>query len=153
MNRLQHNTMRTKAYPHFPDYEGARVGTRRILDMDGVPEEAVKKRYDIRILKKWVDNSPTNYLNSVASGGSVYRPATEPGYYEVFELSEKVFKHMSWLENQWLVRRGYDPKETLVDEVEFGLVRDAAGQWDLGIRKLKVQELARVGRPELMNSQ
>ncbi|MBN1867052.1 hypothetical protein JW916_07135 [Candidatus Sumerlaeota bacterium] len=149
--RLEKASIATAASRSFRDYQGARVGAVRTFSDSGVdPEIAkrVKNRYDIHITTRYLDKpGGLSYLSSAASGGSVYHPADKPGYYEVFEISEKAFRQMVVLENEWLVSHGYDPGSTFVDTVEFGIVERSPGYWDLGILNIKVQEYTPLGKP------
>jgi hypothetical protein len=107
------------------------------------------QRYEIRITSRFAAPSGPSYLNSAASGGSVYTTTDKPGYYEVFEISPKAYRQMVVLENNWLVSHGHDTATTFVDTVEFGIVRKSENFWDLGILNMRVQQLAELGRPTI----
>ena len=64
-------------------------------------------------------------------------------------IAEKEYKQMVWLEKEWLNSHGYDPRRTLVEMVEFGIVEVTQGTWDLGILDIKVRELTEVGSPTI----
>ena len=150
--RLKVATMQASAAPHFPSYDGARVGAIRTLTFDNVDPataQEVMARYDIRITSgRFMHQSGPSYLNSAASGGSVFTPQQAPGVYDVFEISPKAYQRMVVLEHNWLVSRGYNPRETRVDTVEFGIVRKGS-IFDLGILKMQVQSLTEIGKPAL----
>ena len=148
--RLETAGLRVASYPHFGNFGGARVGAIRTLSFDKVSPEVSKEvmaRYDIRITSKFVSQTGPSYLNSAASGGSVYLPGNKPGYYEVFEISPKAYRQMVVLEQNWLVSHGCDPSSTYADTVEFGIVQTSPGQWDLGITRMEVRQLAEIGNP------
>lgn len=151
--RLRNAELRVAAAPHFPDYKGARVGPVRILDLtkDVDPHVAkqVMNRYNIRVYKAFVDETGPSFLSSAATGGTVYRQSNKAGYFEVMEISPKANTRMMWLEQQWLVSHGYEPRTTRIDTVEFGIVEREPGFWDLGIIRMEVQELAQVGKPTI----
>ena len=148
--RLKVATMQASAAPHFPSYDGARVGAIRTLTLDNVDlatAQEVMARYDIRITSgRFMQQSGLSYLNSAASRGSVFTPQQAPGVYDVFEISPKAYQRMVVLEHNWLVSRGYNPRETRVDTVEFGIVRKGS-VFDLGILKMQVQSLTEIGKP------
>ena len=153
--RLEVAGMQVAAYPHFPGYKGGRVGAVRTLNFDNVPAEVsreVMARYNIRLTSGYVNPSGKNFLNSAASGGSVYTTMDKPGYYDVFEISPKACQQMVILEQNWLVSHGYNTASTYVDVVEFGIVQKSTNFWDLGILKMEVQQLAELGHPQISSS-
>jgi len=150
--RLEQAGLQVSAYPHFPEFAGARVGAIRTLTFDNVKPAVTREvmtRYEIRITQRFVSQSGPSYLNSAASGGSVYRPTDKPGYYEVFEISPKAYRRMVVLEQNWLVAHGYDPRTARVDVVEFGIVPISPNFWDLDILRMAVQRVSEIGKPSL----
>jgi hypothetical protein len=145
-HRINNIAIGVAAAPNFPGYKGARVGVVRTLDLSN-PDKKIAQRlmmhYDIRVNTRYVDQIGPSYLNSAASGGSVYSPVDKPGYYEVFEISPRAFERMVWLENQWLVSHGCNPDKTLVDSVAFGIVRSESAKdgWDIGIVDIKYRRV------------
>ena len=149
--RLQTAEIAAAAFKAFPEYGGARVGAVRTLDFTKVDEKAAKlvmDKYAIQIRTKYVDSLGPSYLNSAASGGTVYTTTNKPGMYEVFEISAKAYKQMIWLEQDYLSTHGYSPKTCRIDSVEFGIVQKGS-DWDLGILDIKVQQLAEIGKPKI----
>ena len=151
--RLQKYEQAAEASSHFSNYKGARTGAIRTLNLDNAPSDAqqrVMDRYNIRITQQYVSNAAPSYLNSAATGGSVYHPSTRPGYYEVFVISAEAQKKMWYLETRYLQNHGYEPGSAMVDTVEFGVVRDPETKdWDLGILHIEVRQTRPVNAPTI----
>lgn len=140
--RLGKLEIATEAASHFSNYKGARVGAIRTLNLDSAPDKAAQEvmaRYNIRVGSRYVEAGAPSFLNSAASGGNVYRPSNQPGFYEVFVISKEAQKRMWWLETNYLKTHGYEPGSAIVDTVEFGVVRGPDGKWDLGILNIEIR--------------
>ncbi|NQU43592.1 hypothetical protein HQ520_09915 [bacterium] len=99
------------------------------------------RRYGIRRERRLVTPGGSSYLNSISVGGVEYGVPREAGINEVIALPERALSKMIALEQMWLVARNYDPRTTQVKRVEFGVVQQSEGKWDLGIVDIEVQDL------------
>jgi hypothetical protein len=111
--------------------------------MDSAAEKGVMALYGIQMTRRHVlPSSSGSFLSGVSgANGTVYQPAPKEGDYEVIEVPQRAQQQMAQLERQWLMMHGYSPRSTRVVSVEFGVVKQPNGQWDLGILNIKVQPI------------
>jgi hypothetical protein len=133
--------------PNQLDADGG-LGTVRSLDFEGWPKKVVDeimRRYDLHIThRKLMRGSNQNFLSSAANerGDKFYADrGTNPGVYEVFELSRRAIAKMSELEEQEIRKRGMNLQRTRVKEARFGIVETGAGEYDIGIVKFVASEV------------
>lgn len=122
--------------------EGATEGVMRSMTTLGVPPSAaddVCARYGIRIILAQVDASDVTggFLNRAETASGTYYNRVGKGQYQVFSFSERALARMVRIEREELEKRGHDPRNTRVLEVEYGIVRTPGG-YDLGIKKFRV---------------
>ncbi len=123
---------------------GAARGPMRTIDFKGHPDHVVQdimKRYDIKIVQKFVDANPqTGFLAYAETDDGVYLNRQGSGYYEVFVLSMTALAKMSQLEHEELVKQGYNLNQTTVEKAVFGIIEEE-GEHDLGILEFEARPI------------
>lgn len=127
------------------DSDGGRQGAIRTLDVSGFPDEVVHqvfRKYHIYVERKvGPSEERPSFLNAAVTDGKTYRSSPVSGLRDVFVLSGSAIAMMSRLETEALVERGFNPGNTRVLEIRFGIVKNAQDEWDLGVTKLETEQL------------
>jgi len=143
--RLMKAEVQQAASPFMDKLGTGGAGPERVFTFgreDPAAEKGVMAFYGIRLTRRHVrPSSSPSFLTGALGAGEKYQPAPKEGDYEVIEVPQRAQQQMALLEQQWLTSRGYSPRSTRVVRVEFGIVKQANGQWDLGILDIKVQPL------------
>ncbi len=127
------------------DSDGGRLGAIRTLDVSRMPEEIVNRvfiKYHIQIQRgvSGAERKPS-FLNAAVTSEGTFRNLPVEGPQDVFLLSPTAVGMMAMLETEALARRGFDPTRTRVREIQFGIIKNAQGEWDLGVTKLETEEI------------
>ncbi len=120
----------------------------RELDFSGWPPDVIQsvmQRYGMRIERRYVSNfTPNTFLSRATVPDNKHFYAghgAAPGIYEVFELTPAALARMSSLEEQELIKRGWQPEQCVTSRVVFGIVRQPNGGYDLGVLLMESQYL------------
>lgn len=141
-SRLTAARVDVKAQQSLFSSRGAETGAIRELDIHNIPNDQaweVLGRYGIRMLSGAADSgrdSGASFLNSARTEDGRF-VNTQGGSMKVFRYGERAVARMMQLESDALVREGYDPMQTRVVRVVFGVVPSGTG-YDLGVTKLEV---------------
>lgn len=127
--------------------DGAEKGVIRLLDVSGFPDDIVRRvcaRYGITMTFGYATPSDGgSYLSGARTSSGDYGAAPEPGYYNIFQLSDKAVSMMASLEIQALMAEGCAPGRCRVRQITFGIVMDESGEFRLGVTDLQVERLRR----------
>jgi len=128
------------------DSDGGREGMIKVLNIEGFPQDLVKRvlaRYGITIQYRKVttedlENSRT-FFNAVAAEEGDFTAITQDGYYEVFSLSSKAVAMLSAIERKHLNDMRHNPAQTRIRKIEFGIVIDEEGEYGLGVTDIETE--------------
>ncbi len=127
--------------------DGGRAGIIRTLDVADFPESIVKpvfNRFGITMEYKHVNpagSSSGRYMNAVTTRDAVYTNQAAPGYYETFVLSSKALSMMAAIETKALMDRGFEPRNSRIRKIVFGIVKDENDEFSLGVTEIEVERL------------
>lgn len=128
--------------------DGGREGIIRMLDVDGFPEEVVKKvyaRYGIEVDYKYLRtedlDTKRTYFNAVITDKENFTTKRESGYYEVFQLSSKAISLLAQLEREAVTAKQKDQRNTRVRSITFGIVLNSRDEYALGVTDLQFERL------------
>jgi hypothetical protein len=127
--------------------EGAQEGTIRgfaTSDVDQKITEEVFSRYGIQSYTQFFDGtsqSEFGYLSAARTKEATYVRRSGQGLFQVLSIPESAVARLVQLEREALIERGYNPSETRVIEVEFGIA-SIGRDYDLVVKDLKVAPIA-----------
>lgn len=128
--------------------DGGREGMIRLLDVEGFPQEVVRRVYarygidvEYRYLRPEDLNTKRTYFNKVITNDESFTTKREEGYYEVFQLSSKAISLLAGLEREAITSQQRDPRNTRVRSVTFGIVLNDRGEYALGVTDLQFERL------------
>lgn len=123
---------------------GVANGPVRTINFKGHPRSVVEKimeRYGISIEQKFVGpGDPSIFVSYAETDNGVYVNQPGSGFYEVFTLSRKAMAAMCKLEEEELIKRGFDLDHTTVVKTVFGIV-EKNGEYDLGVIELEARQI------------
>jgi len=147
---LDAEIMRRSVESHGKEFllnsDGGRAGIVRTLDLEGFPESTalqVLRRYGIGVEFRHVKPNPADrrFLTAARTDKGTFANLDAEGYYEVFVLSGKAVALMASLETTALMERGFEPRNTRIKRITFGIVKDRSGELALGVTDLQVEQL------------
>jgi hypothetical protein len=125
--------------------DGGREGVLRFIDVSGFPDDVVLqvcRRYGISVKFDYVTpQAGGSWISGARTSTGEFGTAREPGFYHVFQLSDKSVAMMTAIEVQALTKAGCRPGKCRVRQITFGIVMDDEGQHALGVTDLKVENL------------
>lgn len=147
--KLRESIIRAEVVSAAKDFElssdGGMEGAIRTLNIDGFPQEIVDEvfqRYDIIYERRHIKASPgRNFLNAATTGSGTYRNVAKEGFFNVMTLSPKAMSFMVKLEVEALQARGFEPRNTRVRKIIFGIVKDKHNRFDLGVIDLETEKI------------
>jgi hypothetical protein len=105
-------------------------------------ERQVLERYGIKYDHRYTQpNAGRSFLNSAETDQGRFTNTAAEGYYDVFVLSPMALNLMTRMEIQALTERGFDPRNTRVRKVVFGIVLEESGGYILGVVDLEVEKI------------
>jgi len=143
-SQLDARLLQAKAHQGKYASIGVARGPVRTINFKGYPRsvvEKIMKRYGISIEQKFVGpGEPSIFVSYAETDNGVYVNRQGSGFYEVFELSRTALAAMCKLEQEELIRRGYDLNHTTVVKTVFGIV-EKDGEYDLGVIELEAKQI------------
>lgn len=125
--------------------DGGREGVLRFIDVSGFPDDVVRqvcRRYGISVKFDYVTPSAGgSWISGARTSSGEFGAAREPGFYHVFQLSDKSVAMMTAIEVQALTKADCRPGKCRVRQITFGIVMDDEGHYALGVTDLQVEEL------------
>jgi hypothetical protein len=80
-------------------------------------------------------------MNAVTTRDAVYTNQAAPGYYETFVLSPKALSMMAAIETKALMDRGFQPRNSRIRKIVFGIIKDENDEFSLGVTDIEVERL------------
>lgn len=147
--KLRDSIIRAEVVSAAKDFEvntdGGMEGAIRTLNVDGFPDEIINevfKRYDITYERRQIKATPgRNFLNAASTKSGTYRNVAKEGYFNVMMLSPKAMAFLVKLEVQALNDKGFEPRNTRVRKVIFGIVKDKNNRFDLGVLDIETERI------------
>ncbi len=126
--------------------DGGTQGAIRLLNLEGgFPEEIVKRvlnRYGVKFDHRYTKPAAgRNFLNAAQTTGGNFTNVEKEGYFDVLVLSQKALAMMTTREIEAMQRRGYDPVNTRVRKIVFGIVMRNDGEYDLDVTAFEAERI------------
>jgi len=148
---LKENIVRAQVSSAARDFkyntDGGMFGAIRTFAFEGFETDDVRpvlERYGFTFERKHVKpQAGRNILNAAITSEGIYttRPDYEEGMYEVLSLSAKATAFLATREVDALQARGFDPKNSRVRKIIFGIVKRENGELDLDVVDLEVERV------------
>jgi hypothetical protein len=126
--------------------DGGKNGVIRTFDFSEFPKEITQPllaRYGISVEYRHVDPSKNTrkFLNSATFDDGTFTNVQKEGFYEVLVFSPKAVALMAGKETAALFARDFEPRNSRIRKVVFGIIKNDQNEYDLGIIDLEVEHL------------